>query len=221
MQATAAPAASVDALFEPQNPPRGVIRQDIECLTEIFDEAVNLAIWQRPANPVIERFAQAYTQQSGSAQRFVSVTAGEQAGDILPEWAKSLPGADVWLNDVEEVIDIFHCLFEPAAVGVRLHTLSGTMCPRFHVDRVPARLLITYCGRGTEWLPEACVSRNSAEGRLPEQQVTESDINEIPLNAIALLKGELWEGNEGRGLIHRSPDPKGTPRLVLGLDWLS
>ncbi|HBS41708.1 MAG TPA: DUF1826 domain-containing protein, partial [Oceanospirillales bacterium] len=65
------------------------------------------------------------------------------------------------------------------------------------------------------------VSRSPDNGRLPEQTVSASDIRGIAVNAVAILKGELWEGNEGQGLIHRSPDPQGMPRLVLALDWLS
>ncbi|WP_280109885.1 DUF1826 domain-containing protein [Azospirillum sp. B506] len=37
---------------------------------------------------------------------------------------------------------------------------------------------------------------------------------------VALLKGEGWPGNRGRGLVHRSPPaaPSGAPRLLLCLD---
>jgi hypothetical protein len=37
-----------------------------------------------------------------------------------------------------------------------------------------------------------------------------------------LLKGERWQGNEGRGLVHRSPPlVAGERRLLLTLDWLN
>jgi hypothetical protein len=37
-----------------------------------------------------------------------------------------------------------------------------------------------------------------------------------------LLKGSKWHGNEGHGLIHRSPALKeGERRLILTLDWLA
>jgi hypothetical protein len=106
-------------------------------------------------------------------------------------------------------------------VGVRLHVLPDTMCPRFHTDRVPARLLVTYAGRGTEWLPENLVTRPGQSGPLPDQSVSEVDIEVLPAGGVSLLKGESWVGNEGRGLVHRSPAPGTSPRLVLGLDWLS
>tara|TARA_R110000782_G_scaffold50302_3_gene109162 strand:- start:127 stop:561 length:435 start_codon:yes stop_codon:yes gene_type:complete len=39
---------------------------------------------------------------------------------------------------------------------------------------------------------------------------------------VALLKGERWQGNEGRGLVHRSPPlVAGERRLLLTLDWLN
>lgn len=38
---------------------------------------------------------------------------------------------------------------------------------------------------------------------------------------VLLAKGEKWIGNEGGGLIHRSPQPPiGERRLLLTLDWL-
>ncbi len=120
---------------------------------------------------------------------------------------------------------MYRCLFEPAAVGgIRVHVLADTMCPpRFHTDRVPARLLVTYSGRGTEWLAEPDVLRPlTPPGPLPEQPVAENRIQVMPTGSVAILKGEAWIGNEGRGLVHRSPAPGDTPpRLVLGLDWLS
>lgn len=125
----------------------------------------------------------------------------------MPGWAHELPGSEAWLADVNTVIDMFRCLFAPSAVGVRLHVLTGTMCPRFHVDRVPARLLLTYAGKGTEWLTEDQVIREDQVTRLPEQTTKADDIQVIPTGAVAILKGELWEGNEGLGLVHRSPDP--------------
>jgi hypothetical protein len=55
---------------------------------------------------------------------------------------------------------------------------------------------------------------------LPEQNIRPEDIQSLSTAAVTLLKGELWKGNEGFGLAHRSPSPEGVPRLVLALDWL-
>lgn len=46
-------------------------------------------------------------------------------------------------------------------------------------------------------------------------------IEQIASGDVALLKGEKWHGNEGLGLIHRSPQlASGERRLILTLDWL-
>ncbi|MFL1466676.1 DUF1826 domain-containing protein [Marinobacter sp. HN1S83] len=74
--------------------------------------------------------------------------------------------------------------------------------------------------RATGWLREAQVTRPDSSGPLPDQSVDTSDIERLATGAIGLLKGEAWEGNEGRGLVHRSPAPGDHPRLVLALDWL-
>jgi hypothetical protein len=156
-----------------------------------------------------------------SFERFVAQEKDEPVDEILPGWALELSGARAWLADVRELIAMYRCLFEPAAVGIRVHVLADTMCPRFHTDRVPARLLVTYSGRGTEWLAEPDVLRAENPGPLPEQPAAEHCIQVMPTGSVAILKGEAWIGNEGRGLVHRSPAPGDTPRLVLGLDWLS
>ncbi|PAV26185.1 uncharacterized protein DUF1826 [Tamilnaduibacter salinus] len=192
-----------------------------ECLTEIFRDEVNLVIWERSLSPECARFADRFAREAGTFERFLALEEEDSAGAMLPEWARNMPGAESWVRDVDEMIAMFQCLFEPAGVGVRLHVLRGTMCPRFHYDRVPARLLVTYTGPGTEWLPEAWVRRGDSSRPLPEQAIGHAQIERIPTAAVSLLKGASWVGNEGHGLVHRSPEPDGVPRLVLGLDWLS
>ncbi|MDX1635191.1 MAG: DUF1826 domain-containing protein [Marinobacter sp.] len=201
--------------------PIAVHGSKVACLTEIFRDEVNLVVWERALSDDCTRFAGGFSRQAGAFERFVGLEAGEGVDQILPGWAQALPGAKAWLADVQELVEMFRCLFEPAAVGVRLHVLADTMCPRFHTDRVPARLLVTYVGRGTEWLPETLVKRPAQAGPLPDQQVGDADIQAIPTGAVSLLKGEAWIGNEGHGLVHRSPAPGTHPRVVLGLDWLS
>ena len=95
------------------------------------------------------------------------------------------------------------------------------MCPRFHVDHVPLRLISTYAGVASEWLEVGGMDRR----RLGEAQAEPRDgerIQRLEAGWVALAKGEKWSGNEGAGLIHRSPTPPpGERRLLLTLDWLA
>ena len=101
------------------------------------------------------------------------------------------------------------------------------MCPKFHVDKIPCRLVTTYQGIATEWLPHRVVNRtklgsgsnglSDSESGLYQQ---ESDIQQLTSGEVALLKGENWYANERAGLVHRSPQiPDGEHRLLLTLDF--
>jgi hypothetical protein len=131
------------------------------------------------------------------------------------------------VDDVNELIDMFCCLFELNQVGLRMTVLREAMCPKFHVDHVPCRLVTTYGGIGTQWLPNNSVNREKlgiGSAGLSDQESglygNESDIRQMASADVALLKGEGWQGNQNAGLVHRSPAiPSGESRLLLTLDF--
>ena len=102
----------------------------------------------------------------------------------------------------------------------------SAMCPRFHVDQVPCRLITTYQGPATQWLEEDSLNRqklgrgsNGQPDRSSGLIKADATIQQISVGDVALLKGERWEGNEGRGIVHRSPAvAAGQYRLLLTLD---
>ena len=119
---------------------------------------------------------------------------------------------------------MFCCLFGLERTGLRLATLNRAMCPRFHVDHVPCRLLKTYTGIATQWIPherldrtKLGVNRHNQPDELSGLFQRETDIENLQSGHVALLKGEKrWVGNEGTGLVHRSPRlNKGERRLLL------
>ncbi len=82
---------------------------------------------------------------------------------------------------------------------------------------------------GTEWLPEYALNRHQlgmGSSGLPDAEsgliVDPTAIRKMPAYAVGLMKGESWEGNEGYGLVHRSPTPSTEQprRLLLTLDML-
>ena len=129
-------------------------------------------------------------------------------------------------EDVAELVDMFCYLFELTCTGLRFGTLDRAMCPRFHVDKVPCRLVTTYHGVTTEWLPHEAIDRSQLGYRSNGKSDLESglfkhqsDIRQLTCGDVALLKGENWIGNENAGLVHRSPAvPEGETRLLLTLD---
>ena len=130
-------------------------------------------------------------------------------------------------DDILELVDMFCCLFGLERTGLRLAILDRAMCPRFHVDHVPCRLLKTYTGIATQWIPHEFVDRTrlGVNSHVQPDEISglfqrETDIENLQSGHVALLKGERWEGNEGTGLVHRSPglDVR-ERRLLLSLDF--
>ncbi|HDS1678685.1 TPA: DUF1826 domain-containing protein [Pseudomonas putida] len=188
-------------------------------LTEIFQDGVNLAVWQRRLPAQIEDFASLAVSlgQSLADQRVLDVNEHEppQLPGLLQE-AADLQGYEGFIADVKWLVSAYTCLLGARRVGLRLRVLQGAMCPRFHVDNVPLRLLTTYVGPGSEWLEEGVVERVG----LHLAAAPVDNIRSLKSGEVAVLKGEKWLGNEGAGLIHRSPASE-QRRLLLSLDWLA
>ena len=197
-----------------------------EILTEIYQDAVNIAVWETEISPKLERAIEAVMASSPDLQ-LSEVISVKSAEDQLQEILGADDASVELRHDVLELVDMFCCLFDLERTGLRLATLNRAMCPRFHVDHVPCRLLKTYKGIGTQWIPHDVVDRTKLgvdHHNQPDEMSglfqSETDIENLQSGQVALLKGERWEGNEGAGLVHRSPGlDKGERRFLLSLDF--
>jgi hypothetical protein len=112
----------------------------------------------------------------------------------------------------------------------RYHASFGPIttdkCKKFHVDYVMLRLLVTYAGPGTEIAPDEIVRRKALEEPAhchieANEAILRDPSGVIRANAgdVVVLKGNAWPGNEGLGVVHRSPpvEDRGLRRLVLTL----
>lgn len=177
-------------------------------LSEIYRPELNLVYWQRQAEQAVLNYARFL---AGSECHFTSKSSvlsepevADWLNDVLPEH----PDKAAFTEDVALLADMFSCLFDLPRIGVRLQVLQQAMCPKFHVDKVPCRLVTTYTGATTEWRENAvAVSDTAAE-------------HCIPPYSVVLLKGDGWWQNEGRGIVHRSPaaSPE-DPRVFLSFDF--
>ncbi|MEZ9478247.1 DUF1826 domain-containing protein [Vibrio splendidus] len=194
-------------------------------LADIYQSDINIAVWQRQFNEDLTMAISEFIASNPSFSKSVSVSP-ENALDKL-EFATDGTASKALLENMAELVDMFCCLFDLEEVGLRLAVLNKAMCPRFHFDQVPCRLVTTYHGVATQWLPNESVDRSKL-GRGSNGQPDsvsglyndESDIQRMTSGDVALLKGERWSGNEDRGLVHRSPvtSPNET-RLLLTLDF--
>ena len=203
-------------------------------LAGILDPSVNLCVWRRPERTEITALASRVAGSLGSRSRFVferdDGAMYQAVTDFLPAaaWDVDRRAASAWRDDVLSICELFADCIEAAAAMVVLEEPSEPTCPRFHVDRVGIRMLVTYSGPGTEWLEESDVDRRwlgAAGHGLPDDQNgvlrDGAEIRSIAPFSVALFKGEAWPGAERRGVVHRSPDPRGAPRVLLRVDALN
>lgn len=190
-------------------------------MTDIFKEGVNLAVWQRQLPAQVEDFCALLLSLGHLLADERVIDVDEQQPPQLPGLLREvadLYGYEGFVADVSWLVAAYTCLLGARRVGLRLRVLEGAMCPRFHVDKVPVRLLTTYAGSGSQWLEEGAIERS----RLQLDQPAVDNIRQLATGEVALLKGEKWLGNEGAGLVHRSPlTAPGERRLLLSLDWLA
>ena len=206
-------------------PTGSVASQDLSILTEIYDPTVNLAVWRREPDSACRAESVSLLETDPGLQLSL-MTSPETVEESLRS-ALRINSYSPLVDDMKRLVEMFCVLFDLSRVGFRLTALDGQMCPKFHVDRVPCRLITTYDGIATQWLPNDRVDRSklgtatpgtaNKQGGLYESEL---DIAELAAGDVALFKGEAWEGNEGFGVVHRSPEvPENTRRLLLTIDF--
>jgi len=206
---------------------QGVEHTEHEVLTDIYQEDTNMVVWKRDLAKNLEQAADAIIESNPTLEELL-VVSPEKAFDSVKKVLGSSQEAEVLAEDIAHLVDMFCCLFDLKRGALRMTVLDRAMCPRFHVDRVPCRLVTTYQGIATEWLPHNIADRSKlGTGNMGKPDELSglfdnlSDIQQLNSGDVGLMKGELWHNNEGAGLIHRSPQvPNNTRRLLLTLDFM-
>lgn len=220
--------SSNDSTFiKPQKSRRAQQSSDATIFADIYEEETNIAIWQRELAGSLKNSVAAFLESNPDFQKAMTVA----PLDVVASLNKFLgtPNQSELSESIAELVDMFCCLFELKRAGLRLVVLDSAMCPKFHVDRVPCRLVSTYQGEATEWLPHHLVDRtklgHGSKGQADDKSGlyhNQDDIQQLSTGDVALLKGEIWQGNENAGLVHRSPAlAKEEKRLLLTLDFIS
>lgn len=149
-----------------------------------------------------------------------------QPGPLFPE-LDGLPWAPALRRDVCELARHFASLAGLSSVHVGLEILDQDTCRKWHVDRVGMRLLVTYAGQGTEWALASGVDRkwlgqtdldlDAANDRIVFDRTA---IRRAGVGDVLFCKGDVFAGEPGQGLVHRSPPVRADSRwrLLLRID---
>ena len=175
------------------------IDRDSTVLATIDQPQVTLAVWER-TSPI-----PAPDLTDFPTIRFAAVTSSVAAGirealtALSPE-----PWHDTLAADVAHLAALYATWTGEERVEVRIERVTGNGCWKFHADYVGLRLITTYCGQATQWLPQGATD--------------DATLRALSAGDVGLFKGRERAGD--RAIIHRSPPIAGTgeDRLLLVID---
>lgn len=201
---------------------------DAVVLHDIYRNDAHIVVWQRKLSKELALAVDNILNSKSTLRVALKVSATTAHHDINQALA-SIGVSAVLINDMVLLVHLFCHLFDLERASLKLTTLAQTMCPKFHTDNVACRLLTTYQGRATEWLPQHVLDRNKlgvgSQGKPDDESglfQSAADIRHLQQGEVALLKGKLWPGNAHAGLVHRSPPMSaGERRLLFTLDFIS
>ena len=210
---------------------KAAIDNDANVLPQIYNEDTNIVVWQRDLEQVLTNAVKALISTNAIKPLELAVSPDDAFYKLITALKpndNNRDETDALCKDIALLVEMFCCLFDLKHAGLRLKILDKPMCPRFHVDKIPCRLVTTYQGVATQWLNHSDVERSKlGTGNLgkPDEESglfkSLININQLQQGDVALLKGEYWDENEGAGLVHRSPPVAANEqRLLLTLDFI-
>ena len=206
---------------------KGNDENHVDVLADIYQENKNIVVWKRSLTDKLLEASNSVLSTNPDLEISLVVSPQDTVSNLQAKLDSSKL-VIILIEDIHKLVNMFCDLFDLSRVGLRLTSLKHAMCPRFHVDNVPCRLITTYQGIATEWLSHGNADRSKLgvgnKGK-PDSQSgiyqDETDIQQLSQGDVALLKGEAWVGNEGKGLIHRSPQLYDqASRLILTIDFI-
>ncbi|WP_252738864.1 DUF1826 domain-containing protein [Colwellia sp. D2M02] len=197
-------------------------------LADIYEDDINLAVWKRPLPSNMKECIEEIILKKPAFKSIMTVSPNN-IREHVRECFADIETSKELREHICLLVDMFCTLFDLEYAGLRLKLLDSPMCPKFHVDKVPCRLITTFYGSATQWLPHNAVNRTKlgagSEGLSDECSGIinpDATVQQLSSGDVALLKGESWHNNENAGLVHRSPIlAQNEHRLLLTLDFVN
>jgi hypothetical protein len=171
------------------------------------------AIWQRQREAVLAAWIDGLAPESLPQVRCYCTTM--RARDVAQRACEMAhlsagPARAMFCDDIGALAALFGQVMGSAALHLRLEVVRDDACCKFHLDHVPARLLCSYRGMGTEY-------------GLLRAQGDPQPVWRMGTGDVGIFRGALWTGEERSGVVHRSPPIAGwgVTRLLLVLDVLA
>jgi hypothetical protein len=218
---------SAEITRPPKGPSHSVQVPRLDATRAILEPHVHACLVSRRLPVELQRDFQRMIHGEAFELHRDGVQGGRDADDLV-RGLRPGPARDFLRGDVERLAALYEALCEGTRPRMGVFVVDSDACAKFHTDHVGLRLIVTYCGPGSEWVAEEGVDRRYLGCELPLAEANAriafdpGAVRRAGPGDILLLKGDAWPGNAGRGAVHRSPPIQGTGirRLVLKLDDL-
>ncbi len=182
---------------------------DPRVLGTIAMPGVGAAIWQRDVAPRLlkwlEELPTDHLPRLRERLRPKDAAAAVKAACLTARTPAS-PERDAFVVEVSDLVQVAAAQTGAVLVDLRLDSVFGQPCPKWHLDAVRARFLCTLRGAGTEFGPAGSDGDVTATHR-------------VPLGCPAMFRGRDWPGEEVSGILHRSPPTEnGQCRFLVVVD---
>lgn len=188
-------------------------RQD---LARVCDGDKNLAVWHRSLPAAVVHWLDMLSPERFPKARIVTEPRFARARfgrAFLDSGISASPEAEFLLDDLEALTEQFCEIAKTQKADIRLDSVGHDACHKFHVDFVTLRLLMSYCGAGTEWLTNDYADKVRTSGLEPRDDI----IHQLPRFSVGLFKGSADRMSNVPAILHRSPavrSPKASRFLV-------
>lgn len=211
----AKPNASVASLTElPPIETVIVSGSDAKILSRVSNPATTLAIWRRRLDGRLTDVARLIAQEALELVTRLDPFCEEACRRFRQETTSATGRSCAPLNDdLLELSRLYAKASQSRTVQIRLEAVRDDGCRRFHLDNVAMRLIVTYCGPGTQW-----VSPAFATSARDQQMAYEDPLNSLMAGDVAIFRGK--KSGVDNLVLHRSPPLKDydAARLVAVID---
>jgi len=188
-----------------------------ESLASIHQDEINIAIYERDKSSLVSEINNLLEQNIEFRGNGDIDTIVDQIKEIIDPNKYSLV-----IQDIKELLHHFKEVAKVKKFRLLLATINTNMCRRFHTDINDLRMLCTYSGPGTLWLPEDNINQKKLDASAENKDIVidERKIQQAKTGAVLILKGALYPEEGTRAIVHRSPtiEESGEKRLLLRID---
>jgi hypothetical protein len=169
-------------------------------LARIKEPSVRLVIWRDPV--LLQLCIDLAAERNDLPEGRYAVYAG---GALALRDALG-PGFERLGAGLAGLAEAFAAALGEPELDIRLEHVTHDSCRLFHVDFVPARLIATLVGPGTEYLPERAVRRDGL-GKGNNRRICRdwAAVRRVPMGAAGLFRGALNVTGIAGAAVHRSP----------------